>query len=332
MAGDDNYNPLYYIAAMKRREFIIKTGKATALASLTGIVGFAFHNRDISKVESVYHRLNNFETAKNLNFPQLALTRNEDHVMALRSSLDAIGGIKRFINPGDKVTIKPNVAWDRKPEQAANTNPVLVGEMVRQCLSAGAKEVIVTDVTCNEARRTFLRSGIREATEKANGKIILPVEDDFVNANLDGEMLTVWPVLRHFIETDRFINMPVVKHHSLSACTVGMKNLYGIIGGQRNQLHQRIDQSIVDLANFIKPTLTVVDATRVLLRNGPQGGSLSDVALEHSVMCATDPVAADARASEFLALAPELVGHIALADSRGLGSLDYKSAGYKEIV
>jgi len=317
---------------MKRREFVIKTGKAVALASITGAVGFAFHNRDVSKVESIFLKLNDFEVARNIDLPQIAIARNEDHIMALRSSLDAIGGVKRFVNPGEKVTIKPNVGWDRKPAQAANTNPVLVGEMVRQCLAAGAREVVVTDVTCNEARRTFLRSGIRDAVEKANGIIILPSDDDFVNADLGGEMLTVWPVLRHFIETDKFINMPIVKHHSLSDCTVGMKNLYGIIGGQRNQLHQRIDQSIVDLANFVKPTLTIVDATHVLLRNGPQGGSLSHVALEHSVICSTDPVAADARASEFLSLSPELVGHIALADSKGLGSLDYKSVGYKEIV
>ncbi|TFH57958.1 MAG: DUF362 domain-containing protein, partial [Candidatus Zixiibacteriota bacterium] len=121
-------------------------------------------------------------------------------------------------------------------------------------------------------------------------------------------------------------------HHSLSDFTGSMKNLYGILGGRRSQLHQRIDQSIVELATFSKPTLTVVDCTRVMLRGGPTGGSLDDVAIENSVICATDQVAADSRASEFLGLTGEQVGHIALADKSGLGKLDYRSVGYKEIT
>ena len=144
-------------------------------------------------------------------------------------------------------------------------------------------------------------------------------------------MLHTWPVLKHFIDTDRLINMPIVKHHSLTRCTISMKNLYGIIGGSRNKLHQRIDQSIVDLASFARPTLTVVDATHVLLRGGPQGGSLDDVAQEDSVICSTDQVAADARAAEFLGLSGETVAHIALAAKSGLGSLDYRAVGYSEI-
>ena len=111
-----------------------------------------------------------------------------------------------------------------------------------------------------------------------------------------------------------------------------MKNLYGILGGRRNQLHQEIDQSIVDLANFCRPTLTVIDATRVLLRGGPQGGSLDDVAIMNSVICSTDQVAADSRACEFLGLSAKRVSHILLAEKNGLGSTDYRSIGFKEVV
>jgi uncharacterized protein (DUF362 family) len=139
-------------------------------------------------------------------------------------------------------------------------------------------------------------------------------------------------VLKHFVETDRLINMPIVKQHSLTSCTISMKNLYGILGGRRNQLHQEIDQSIVDLASFSRPTLTVVDATRVLMRGGPQGGSLDDVNIEHTVLCATDQVAADARAAEFLGLDAARVGHIVLAEKAGLGTIDYRSVGYKENI
>jgi len=317
---------------MERRDFLKKTATAAGLAAVTGVVGFSFHNRDTAAYKTLMAKTGTFEIASDLSYPTLALARDENHTAALRASLDAIGGIERFIKPGERVTVKPNVGWDRTPQQAANTNPELVSEMVGLCFAAGAAEVIVSDITCNDARRTFIRSGIKEAAEKAGAKVILPAEDDYVETDLGGDLLTVWPVLKYFIDTDKFINMPIVKQHSLSSCTIGMKNLYGILGGRRNQLHQKIDQSIVDLAAFVRPTLTVVDATHVLMRNGPQGGSTSDVNIENSVICSTDQVAADARACKFLGLIPENVGHIVLAEQSGLGNIDYNAAGYKEIV
>lgn len=317
---------------MKRRDFLIKTSKAAALAAISGSTAVFFHNRPVMSYEKPSLATADYRVPSDKAWPEIVLARSADHISALRQSLDAIGGIKRFVKAGERVTIKPNVGWDRAPDQAANTNPVLVGEMVKLCLEAGAVSVAVTDVTCNDPRRCFLRSGIREAAEKAGAKVHLEADEDFVTVDMGGEMLTTWPVLKYFLETDRLINMPIAKQHSLSGCTVGMKNLYGIIGGSRHQLHQRIDQSIVDLSNFCHPTLTVVDATRVLLRGGPQGGSLDDVAIENTVICATDPVAADSRGAEFIGLSGDKVGHIVLAEKSGLGLVDYRAAGYKEII
>ena len=197
---------------------------------------------------------------------------------------------------------------------------------IRACLDTlrFADETVVVD---NESTDHTV-----ELAEKAGARVILEKEEDYVDVNLNGEMLTVWPVLKYFIETDRFINMPITKHHSLTRCTLGMKNLYGVIGGSRNRLHQKIDQSIVDLAEFTRPTLTVIDCSRVLLRSGPQGGSLDDVAIENSVICTTDQVAGDSRAVEFLGTTGDQVGHITLAEKSGLGLVDYNKAGYKEII
>ena len=317
---------------MKRREFLKRTGQAMALAAVTGGTGFVFHNRQTSTVTAIGKKTAVFEVPFDPLLPRVTLARHESPQNALQAALDAIGGIGRFVKPGERVTVKPNVGWDRTPAQAANTNPELVGKMVRLCLNAGAAEVTVADITCNDPRRCFLRSGIREAAEKAGAKVILPGDDDLVEVDMGGKLLTRWPVARCFIETDRFINMPIVKQHSLTRCTIAMKNLYGIIGGRRNQLHQEIDQSIVDLVTFCKPTLTVVDATHVLMRGGPTGGSLDDVAIENSVMCATDQVAADSRACEFLGLRGEQVEHIVLAGQSGLGLVDYHAAGYLEIA
>jgi uncharacterized protein (DUF362 family) len=299
---------------------------------VTGTTGLVFHNRETTRRRTSLAKVNSFEVPPDPSLPILTSATNADPVAALNAALDGIGGIARFVQAGETVVVKPNVGWDRTPEQGANTHPALVSEMVRHCLAAGASRVVVTDVSCNDPRRSFLRSGIREAGEAAGASVLLPSKEDFAEVDLGGAVLKNWPVLRHFIETDRLINMPVVKQHSLTRCTVGMKNLYGILGGRRNRLHQEIDQSIVDLAAFVRPTLTVVDATRVMIRGGPQGGSLDDVRAEDTVMCATDQVAADARSVEFLGLSGRQVGHIALAAQSGLGSLDYRNAGYKEVV
>ena len=317
---------------MRRRDFIKKTGPAVALAAVTGTTGLAFHNREYTRQRRVLAKTASFEVAPDPSLPVLTSATNTDPVAALNAALDGIGGIGRFIQPGERVVVKPNVGWDRTPAQGANTHPALVSEMVRLCLGAGAERVTVVDVSCNDPRRSFLRSGIREAGETAGARVLLPKEEDFAEVELGGRVLTTWPVLRHFIETDRFINMPVIKQHNLTLCTVGMKNLYGILGGRRNRLHQEIDQSIVDLAAFVRPTLTVVDGTRVLFRGGPQGGSLDDVSIENTVLCSTDQVAADARAAEYLGLSGDRIGHIVLAAESGLGTQDYRGAGFMEVV
>ena len=317
---------------MERRDFLKRTGPAVALAAVTGTTGMVFHNRDTTRGKTIVTKTATFEVPPDPSLPVLTTATNPDPAEALNAALDGIGGIARFVRPGERVVVKPNVGWDRTPAQGANTHPALVSEMVRLCLGAGAAQVTVVDVSCNDPRRSFLRSGIREAGETAGARVLLPREEDFVEVELGGSVLTTWPVLRHFIETDRFINMPVIKQHNLTLCTVGMKTLYGILGGRRNRLHQEIDQSIVDLAAFVRPTLTVVDGTRVLVRGGPQGGSVDDVNIENTVFCSTDQVAADARAVEYLGLSGDRIGHIVLAEESGLGSMDYRASGFLEIA
>ncbi|MBT8398753.1 MAG: DUF362 domain-containing protein [Gemmatimonadetes bacterium] len=317
---------------MERRDFLKKTGPAVALAAVAGTTGVTFHNREPAARKITLAKAASFEVPADPALPVLTSATNENPVAALNAALDGLGGIGRFIQSGERVVVKPNVGWDRSPAQGANTNPELVSEMVRLCLDAGASRVTVTDVSCNDPRRSFLRSGVREAAETAGAEVKLPAEEDYGEIDLGGSVLREWTVLRHFVEADRFINMPVIKHHNLTLCTIGMKNLYGILGGRRNRLHQEIEQSIVDLAAFVRPTLTVVDGTRVLFRSGPQGGSLDDVRIENTVLCSTDQVSADARGAEFLGLSPDRVGHIVLADRSGVGTLDYQAAGYKEIA
>ena len=242
-----------------------------------------------------------------------------------QKALEGIGGMRRFISRQDVVVIKPNIAWDRTPEQAANTNPDFVAEIVRQCLQAGAKKVIVTDVSCNEAQRCFHRSGIQAAALAAGAEVILPDPERFREVDMGGVVLKTWPVFQPFLEADKIINLPIAKHHSLMGVTLGMKNWYGILGGQRNRLHQQIHQSLVDLAAFMLPTVTIMDCYRVLLRNGPTGGSLEDVATKKTVVASTDPVALDAWvAKSWWDIDADKLAYLGMAANRGLGTADYE--------
>jgi len=317
---------------MKRREFLTKAGQVAAFAAMAGDVVLLNNGCQSGGKRKAIVTKPDFEVATDPQFPKVVLARNEDHARALGSALDAIGGIGRFVKKGEKVLLKPNAAWDRVPEQGVNTNPVLIGEMVRQCKMAGADDVIVTDYGPSNPLRVFTRSGIKSAVEKNGGRIVFTGDNDFLRDDFKGEFIDSWPVLKYIFEVDRLINMPIAKHHGLVYGTASMKNFFGAIGGNRNPLHDQIDQAIVDLAAYFRPTLTVVDATRVLMRAGPQGGSFDDVERFDSVICSTDQVAADSRACEFLGLTGEEINHVALAAEQGLGQIDYYKAGYKEIL
>jgi uncharacterized protein (DUF362 family) len=254
--------------------------------------------------------------------PDMAIITGESPAAITREALSAMGGIKRFIARGDKVMIKPNIGWDRTPELAACTNPEVVKTLVELCLEAGAKEVTVMDNTTNQAQRCYARSGIAEAAKAAGAKVPFVNPYKLKKMPLRGEWLKDWEVYTDFVEVDKLINVPIAKHHSLSRLSIGMKNWLGALGGARNQLHQELDRAMVDLSAFFKPTLTVLDAYRILLRNGPQGGRTSDVKLQKTVAASIDPVAADALGASFFDMAPGDLAYLPLANKRGLGQID----------
>jgi uncharacterized protein (DUF362 family) len=258
-------------------------------------------------------------------FPEMAVITGDDPAQLARQAVEELGGMRRFIARGDVVLVKPNIGWDRTPEQAANTNPDVVAEIVRQCSNAGAKRVVVSDVSCNDPRRCFQRSGIAEAARRAGADVVLPDPARFKEVDLQGEVLRAWPVLDLFLNVDKIINIPIAKHHSLTGTTLGMKNWYGMLGGPRHQLHQKIHESLVDLADFVRPTLTVVDCYRILVRNGPTGGNLQDVLLKKTLVAGTDPVALDAYvAKAYWNIDASSLPYLKMAATRGLGTYEFE--------
>jgi len=264
--------------------------------------------------------------------PELVVAKNDPDPKALvRKAVEALGGMKRFISNQDIVVVKPNIGWDRTPIHAANTNPQVVAEVVRLAYDAGAKHVVVTDASCNEPNRCFQRSGIWKAAYDMGAEVILPASHRFRTMRLKGEVLDEWPVYTPLINADKVINVPIAKHHNLAKYTGAMKNWYGSLGGRRNRLHQNIDVSIADLAQFIQPTLTIVDATRVLMRNGPQGGNVADARDMHTVIATTDQVAADAYGCELIGRTADEIPYLKMGQERGLGTMRWQTLRFKEV-
>ena len=320
--------------AMTRREAMLQLLRATSLAAVAGGAGYWLSSRSTKPAPALAeagkrdHRVGAGQGAVSM-----AVVRGGEPVELLQRALADLGGIERFVHAQDVVVIKPNIAWDRTPEQAANTNPDVVAEMVRQCWHAGARRVIVTDVSCNEPRRCFQRSGIEAAARAAGADVILPDPESFREVEMGGVVLKNWPVFSPFLEADKVINLPIAKHHNLTGATLGMKNWYGILGGERNRLHQQIHQSLADLASFMLPTVTVMDCYRVLMRNGPTGGNLEDVELKKTVVAGVDPVALDAYvAKAYWNLDAEKLPYLGLAADRGLGQVDYERLAVKFSV
>ena len=258
--------------------------------------------------------------------PLVSHARGQDYYRLVPQVLEPLGGIKTFVKTGENVVIKPNMAWDRNPSQAANTHPQVVKALVEQCLDAGAKKVMVFDRTCNEERRCYVNSGIQEAMstiEDSRVQFYHPDPRKFVPVDIKrGKSLKKLEIYRDALETDTYINVPIAKHHSLSRLTLGLKNSMGVLGGNRGQMHHDLGQKLADLATVIRPKLTVIDATRILLRNGPQGGNIDDVKVLDTMIASADPVACDACATTLFGLQPEEINSTVAAYELGLGEMD----------
>jgi len=300
-------------------------GAATAVAyglTLTGCAG-----RD--KPGLLEPRENNLPAG-------LVVAKGSDPRAMVRAALGEMGGLGKLIQPGETVLVKPNIAFDRTPEQAANTNPELVAEIVTLALDAGADRVVVLDHTLADPRLSYEHSGIASAAKEAGARV------EFVRGKEDprfrtiefpeGEITRSWPVHDVVRRADVFINVPIVKHHIVAKATMGLKNLMGLAGGNRGEWHTQLAKRICDMNQRVRVDLTVIDGFRVLVRNGPTGGNLKDVVEKNTVAVSTDRVAADAYAATLLEFDPKDVPAIVEASRRGMGQIDLAKVDIHEVT
>src|SRR5512143_2553419 len=263
--------------------------------------------------------------------PDLAVAHGASPGEIVKAAIDALGGMGKFISRGDVVVVKPNIGWDRTPEQAGNTNPEVVAAVVRLCFEAGAKKVRVFDRPVNDPRRCYVQSGIAPAASALGANVDFVDDRKFKDMAINGEALKSWPLYTELFEADKVINIPIAKHHGSAKLTMSMKNWMGVMGGQRRQIHQRLDESLVDLSMKIKPTLTILDAVRILTANGPQGGSLEDVKKLDTVIVGIDPVAIDSYGATLFGMKGSDLGYLRIGDKLGLGKMNLNNLKIKKI-
>ncbi len=317
---------------MDRRAFLIQAAKASAAALAVSAGGVWLAGRRPETHVSLFEIPDYSIPASNLT-KDVVVVHGDDAEKLVQTALQALGGIEKFIHPDDRVLLKPNVGFDRPPELGATTSPDVVAAVVTACLAAGARDVYVTDNPINSPSASFARSGIEEATKRAGGKILILTNSDFEEASIGGTALDRWSTaVEPLRKVDKVIGIPTLKDHNLSGMSFAMKNWYGLLGTGRNRFHQDIHNVIADLAMMIKPTLIIGDATRILTRNGPTGGSPADVRAGNTLIVSPDAVAVDAFGVELLERPIEDIDYIGVAAARGIGSDRPRALRFEEVT
>ena len=297
---------------MKRRQFIKTTALGTAALSTSLSSNYLFASPE--------------------KLPDVVVVSNGEPQNLVQTAMQHLGGLNRFIDKNDVVVIKPNMGWDRSPELAANTNPDVIAELVRLCLDAGAKKVKVFDRTCNNPLRCYRNSEIEAKAKEAGAEVVQIRKNKYKDIAIKGKIIQEWPIYKEYLEADKVINVPIAKHHGMSLVTLGLKTLMGVMGGNRGSLHKQFPQKMADINKNILPTLTVIDAYRMLTANGPQGGNPDHVKQPRTMIASSCTVSADFVALELFGLTIDQVEYIKVANQQGLAKFDLDKLNIKRVV
>jgi uncharacterized protein (DUF362 family) len=314
---------------LTRRRVLIGAGGVAGLGVL-GAGAFFVTDRVRRFARSAERVVADHSVALPASAPRMVIARGVEPASNVRAAVERLGGMARLVTPDDIVVIKPNIGWDRTPEQGANTHPAVVAEVVRLCRAARARRVIVSDCPVRRSRDAFERSGIMAAASAAGAEVIVPEESRYHTVEISRRLGT-WDVLEPFVIATKVINVPTAKHHDQTGLSCGLKNWIGITGKLRITFHEDLQRSIAELAALMRPTLTIVDASRVLMEHGPVGGSLADVKPVRTIAAGFDPVALDAWACDLLGKGPR-PANLEIAAGMGLGRIDYATLSPIEIT
>ena len=313
---------------INRRQFMARSAKAGASVLAACSIGYWFYDSTGptgSTQDSADVQIPDFSIPG--TGQRMSIVSGGSRSETLELAFKSIGGIDTFIKKGDRVLLKVNAAFASPPMLSATTHPDTVAALTRLCFKAGAASVTVTDNPINDPASCFRLTGIEEAARSAGATVLLPKTEFFKPFSLeDAQLIRNWPVLYGPISRiDKIIGTAPVKDHHRSGASMIMKNWYGLLGGRRNIFHQDIHTIIKELAMMIKPTLVVLDGTTTMMRNGPTGGSLSDLKETRTMIVSTDQVAADAFGATLLGKTVDELAFIRKAEAMHLGTADFQS-------
>lgn len=333
-----------------RRDALRRIGVAAVAAAGAVAIGRALHDprdgdqyfRDAAAAETI--TLGRYDVELPADATRLAIAHGDDAGQMIEAALAAMGGMARFIQPGDVVVLKPNVAFDRAPALGATTSPEVLGAVARLVRGAGARRILVADNPINQPEGCFHKSGIAAAAAANGCELVMPTPSRFATLAVGrfkqdgalvgerGEALDQWPLFRDpFRHATKVIGIAPCKDHNLCGASMTMKNWYGLLGGRRNQFHQQIHSIVSDFPLMMKPTLVVLDATRILMKNGPTGGSVADLKPGRTVVVGTDMVAVDSYGYTLFERRQPPPAYLAKAQERGLGETDWRALKPVEI-
>lgn len=304
---------------MKRRDFLKKSTGAGLAAGAA--ISFGRHGRLWAN------------TGERAKYDMVAVMGGNPDAM-FDIGIQELGGLSTFIQKGQKVLVKPNIGWDVIPELAANTNPLLVKRIIEQCFRAGAKDVYVFDHTCDNWVNCYKNSGIERVAKDAGAKVVSGSSEKYYQEiEIPGGIrLKSAKVHELLLETDVFLNIPILKHHSSTRMTGALKNMMGVVWDRGYWHSNDLNQCIADYALFEKkPDLNIIDCYNVIVKNGPQGVSKEDVVQMRSLILTTDWVAGDTAASKMLSLQTEKIEYIPMAHKLGVGNMNLESLNIRRI-
>jgi len=313
--------------ALSRREFVRRTLRAGITLAAVGGVGLWRFDPKGPEPPGAGEQVNLPDYSVPGTKGRMSVIRGSDRPATLAKAVTGIGGIEAYVHPGDRVLIKVNAAFASPPILSATTHPDLVRGLVRLCFQAGAAAVVVTDNPINDPASCFRLTGIGEAAESEGARVFVPEPGAFQAATLEGgRLIRNWPLLYEpFRGIDKLIGVAPVKDHHRSGASMIMKNWYGLLGGPRNLFHQDIHNIIKELALLVTPTFVILDGTWTMMANGPTGGSIDDLKATHTLIAATDQVAADAFGATLLGKRPADLPWIAKAEEAGAGTADFEA-------
>jgi uncharacterized protein (DUF362 family) len=307
---------------MDRRQFL-KNGLRLA-AGAAGFVAF-------SRADKLFAQIKKNDP---ILPPDLVAVKNGEPDIMFDRAIAAMGGMGNFVKKGQSVLVKPNIGWAVSPDRAANTNPLLVKRIIEHCYQAGAKKVVVFDHTCNDANRCYSESGIERAVKDAGGQMAPGnLEANYQAVKIPGgSLLKSTSVHELVLESDVFINVPVLKNHGSARLTMSMKNLMGVVWNRGWWHANGLHESIADFCLYRKPDLNILDAYAVMTQNGPRGTSMEDVKIMKNLLISRDMVAIDAAGVKLFGLEPSQIRHVVLANEKKIGTMDLSKLNIKRIV